>query len=52
MTVQHILLENLFVSVRTEEVYAQIIAEEDMEEDYGTKVIVQEGIHTPRQRIF
>ena len=43
MTVQHILLENLFVSVRTEEVYAQIIAEED-KEDYGKKAILPERL--------
>ena len=48
MTVQHILLENLFVSVRTEEVYAQIIAEEDMEEDYGKKTILPERLQIPR----
>ena len=45
-------LENMHVSERVEDIYAQIIAEEDIGEDYGTKVIVQEGIHTPRQRIF
>ena len=44
MTDQHISLESLFVSVRTEEVYAQIIAEEDMEEDYGKKAILPERL--------
>ena len=32
-------LENMCVSERLENVYAQIIAEEDMEEDYGQKII-------------
>ena len=48
MTNQHISLESLFVSVRTEEVYAQIIAEEDMEEDYGKKTILPERTKIPR----
>tara|TARA_Y100000310_G_C20140277_1_gene559930 strand:- start:37 stop:171 length:135 start_codon:yes stop_codon:yes gene_type:complete len=43
MNHQHITLESLFVSQKTENVYAQIIAEEDMEEDYGKKAILQEG---------
>ena len=48
MTNQHILLENLFVSERTEEVYAQIIAEEDMEEDYGKKIVLPKRLQIPR----
>ena len=35
-----------------ENVYAQIIAEEDIGESYGTKAIIQERIHTPRQHIL
>ena len=45
-------LENMYISEHTENVYAQIIAEEDIGEDYGTKAIIQERIHIPRQRIF
>ena len=45
-------LENMCISEYMENVYAQIIAEEDIGEDYGTKAIIQERIHTPRQRIF
>ena len=45
-------LENMHISEYMENVYAQIIAEEDIGEDYGTKAIIQERIHTPRQRIF
>jgi hypothetical protein len=52
MTDQHILLENLFVSERTEEVYAQIIAEEDIGEDYGEKAIIRKGVPIPRNNIF
>ena len=48
MTDQHISLESLFVSAQTEEVYAQIIAEEDMEEDYGKKTILPERPQIPR----
>ena len=44
MNYQHISLESLFVSERTEDVYDQIIAEEDIKEDYGTKTIIQERI--------
>ena len=42
MNHQHITLESLFVSQKTENVYAQIIAEEDIKEDYGKKVILSE----------
>ena len=33
-------LESLYVSEHTENVYAQIIAEEDMKEDYGKEAIL------------
>ena len=45
-------LENMHVSERIEGMYAQIIAEEDIGEDYGTKAIVQERLHIPRQHIL
>ena len=45
-------LENMHISEHAENVYAQNIAEEDIGEDYGTKAIIQERIHIPRQRIF
>ena len=45
-------LESLHVSERVENVYAQIIAEEDIGEDYGTKAIIQERIQFPRNNIF
>ena len=45
-------LESMHVSEKLENVYAQIIAEEDIGEDYGTKAIIQERIHTPRQHIL
>ena len=45
-------LGNMHISEHAENVYAQIIAEEDIGEDYGTKAIIQERIHIPRQRIF
>jgi len=48
MTNQHISLKSLFVSARIEKVYAQIIAEEDMEEDYGKKTILPERLQIPR----
>ena len=34
-------LESLYVSEHTENVYAQIIAEEDIKEDYGMETILQ-----------
>ena len=45
-------LESLYVSERTENVYAQIIAEEDIGEDYGKKAIIQERLQVSRQHIF
>ena len=45
-------LEDMHISEHAENVYAQIIAEEDIGESYGTKAIIRERIHTPRQRIF
>ena len=45
-------LESLYVSERTENVYAQIIAEEDIKEAYGKKIILQEGLQFPRQHIL
>ncbi len=45
-------LENLYISEHTENIYAQIIAEEDIGESYGKKAIISERIHTPRQHIF
>ena len=45
-------LENMHVSEKLENVYAQIIAEEDIGESYGTKAIIRERIHTPRQHIL
>jgi len=40
-------LEDLHISEHAENAYAQIIAEEDIGEDYGTKAIIQEraGYH-------
>ena len=45
-------LENMHVSERLENVYAQIIAEEDIGESYGTEAIVQERLYISRQHIF
>ena len=45
-------LEDMHISEHVENTYAQIIAEEDIGESYGTKAIIQERIHTPRQHIF
>ena len=45
-------LEDMHISEHVENVYAQIIAEEDIGESYGKKAIIQERIHTPRQRIL
>ena len=42
-------LENMHVSERVEDMYAQIIAEEDIGEDYGTKAIISERIHKSGQ---
>ena len=45
-------LEDMCISEHTENIYAKIIAEEDMGEDYGKKVIIQEGIQFSRQHIL
>ena len=45
-------LENMYISEHVENVYAQIIAEEDIGESYGTKAIIQERIHISRQHIL
>ncbi len=45
-------LEDIHISEHAENVYAQIIAEEDIGEDYGKKAIIQERIHTPWQHIL
>ena len=45
-------LENMCISEHTENIYAQIIAEEDMGESYGKKVIIQERVSVSRQHIF
>ncbi len=39
-------LESLYVSEHTENIYAQIIAEEDIGESYGKKTIISERIYT------
>ena len=45
-------LEGMCISEHMENVYAQIIAEEDIGEDYGTKAIIREGISISGQHIF
>ena len=45
-------IEDMCVSEHLENVYAQIIAEEDIGEDYGKKIIIQEGIQFPGNDIF
>ena len=45
-------LESMHVSEKLENVYAQIIAEEDIGEDYGKKAIIQERLHISRQHIL
>ena len=45
-------LENMHVSERVEDIYAQIIAEEDIGEDYGTKAIIRERLSVSRDNIF
>jgi hypothetical protein len=42
-------LESLYITEHTENVYAQIIAEEDIGEDYGKKAIISERIHKSGQ---
>ncbi len=41
-------LETMFISEKIETKYAQIIAEEDIKEDYGDKAIISERIYTSR----
>ena len=45
-------LESMHVSEKLENVYAQIIAEEDIGEDYGTKAIIRERLSISRDNIF
>ena len=45
-------LESMHVSEKVEDIYAQIIAEEDIGEDYGTKAIISERIHKSGQHIL
>ena len=45
-------LENLYISEHVENIYAQIIAEEDIGEDYGEKAIIQERLSISRQHIL
>ena len=52
MNHQHITLESLCVSEHTENVYAQTIAEEDIEEDYGKKAILSERLQFSGQHIL
>ena len=46
------MLESLYVSEHTENVYAQIIAEEDIKENYGKEAIIQERIYPSRKHIL
>jgi hypothetical protein len=45
-------LESLYISEHIENMYAQIIAEEDIGEDYGKKAIIQERISISGQHIL
>ena len=45
-------LENMHISERWENMYVQIIAEEDIGEDYGKKAIIQERLYISRQHIL
>ena len=45
-------LEDMHISEHAENVYAQIIAEEDIGEDYGKKAIIQERLSISWQHIF
>jgi|TARA_Y100000034_G_C6785695_1_gene351443 hypothetical protein len=45
-------LENMYISEHIENVYAQIIAEEDIGEDYGKEAIISERLQFPRKRIL
>ena len=42
-------LENMHIPQKLENIYAQIIAEEDIGEDYGKEAIIQERLHISRQ---
>ena len=52
MNHQHISLQSLYVSEHAENMYAKIIAEEDIKETYGKKTIIPERIYTSGQYIF
>ena len=45
-------LESMHVSEKLENVYAQIIAEEDIKESYGQEAIVQKRLYISRQHIL
>ena len=45
-------LENMYISEHIENTYAQIIAEEDIGEDYGKEAIISERLQFPRQHIL
>ena len=45
-------LESMHISTQIENIYAQIIAEEDIGESFGEKVIIQERLPVPRQHIL
>ena len=45
-------LENMHIPQRLENMYAQIIAEEDIGESYGKEAIIQERLHISGQHIF
>ena len=49
---QHILLSDIGISEKTECIYAQIIAEEDIKESYGQETIIQKRLHISRQHIL
>ena len=45
-------LENMHISEHVENIYAQIIAEEDIGESYGENAIIRERLSIPRQHIL
>ena len=45
-------LESMHIPERLENMYAQIIAEEDIGEDYGKEAIISERLQFPRKRIL
>ena len=45
-------LESMHIPQKLENVYAQIIAEEDIGEDYGKEAIIQERLHISGQHIL